>query len=110
MAITKGTLVRGGSFLLNLLNLIPRGGYSDLTPLEGPWPDARRSCSLDITMSATFLKASSSSSTEPPRAVLAKLMELPTYTGSCVFLAKSFARRVVNSNVGSTVHNGVDKG
>lgn len=51
-----------------------------------------------ITTSTTFLNPSISSSTVPPMPALAKLIELPTYTGLFVLLAKRRASRVVNSN------------
>lgn len=66
--------------------------------------------SLERTRPATCLKASSSSSTLPPRPAPMKLTELATYVGSPDFLATSLARRVVNSMVGSTVLSGVDSG
>jgi hypothetical protein len=56
------------------------------------------SCSLSDTTCTMVLKASISSSTVPPIPALAKLIELVTYTGSCDFRAKSFAKRAVNSN------------
>lgn len=60
--------------------------------------------------STTLLKPSISSSTVPPMPALAKLMEFPTYTGFCSFLAKSFASLVVKSMVPGGVNSGVLNG
>lgn len=60
-----------------------------------------------VTTSTTLLSPSISSSTVPPIPALAKLIELPTYTGFASFLARTFAKRVVKSNVPAWVNRGV---
>jgi hypothetical protein len=63
--------------------------------------------SKPVTTSTTLLKPSISSSTVPPIPALAKLMELPTYTGLPVLRASSLERRVVKSSVPPWVYSGV---
>jgi hypothetical protein len=63
--------------------------------------------SVSITTSTTLLNPSISSSTVPPMPALAKLIELPTYTGLPVLRASSFDNRVVKSNVPPWVNSGV---
>jgi hypothetical protein len=59
------------------------------------------------TTSTTLRKPSISSSTVPPIPALAKLVELPTYTGLPNFLASIFPSRVVKSTVLLCVKRGV---
>jgi hypothetical protein len=63
--------------------------------------------SVSITTSTTLRNPSISSSTVPPMPALAKLIELPTYTGLPVLRASSFDSRVVKSNVPPWVNSGV---
>ena len=63
--------------------------------------------SSPMTTSTTLRKPSISSSTVPPIPALAKLVELPTYTGLPNFLASIFASRVVKSKVLPCVKRGV---
>lgn len=58
-------------------------------------------CTCATTTSTTLLNPSISSSTVPPIPALAKLIELPTYTGLPVLRASNLAILVVNSNVDS---------
>lgn len=60
-----------------------------------------------ITTSTTLRKPSISSSTVPPMPALAKLVELPTYTGFPVLRASTFESRVVKSSVPPCVKRGV---
>lgn len=55
------------------------------------------------TTPTTLRNPSISSSTVPPMPALAKLIELPTYTGFPNFRASTFARRVVKSSVAPCV-------
>ena len=66
--------------------------------------------SKPVTTSTTLRKPSISSSTVPPIPALAKLMELPTYTGFPVFRASSFDSLVVKSSVLPCVKSGVLRG
>jgi hypothetical protein len=59
------------------------------------------------TTSTTLRNPSISSSTVPPIPALAKLVELPTYTGLPNFRARIFAKRVVKSKVLLCVKRGV---
>ena len=60
-------------------------------------------------ISTQRLKPSISSSTDPPApAAAAKLIELPTYTGSCIFLASTRASRVVKSIEPSWIYRAVE--
>lgn len=60
-----------------------------------------------ITTSTTRLKPSNSSSTVPPMPALAKLVELPTYTGFPVLRASNLDNRVAKSRVPPCVKRGV---
>jgi hypothetical protein len=84
---------------------LPFGSYSprDHAPASLSFPLS----SVSITTSTTLRKPSISSSTVPPMPALAKLIELPTYTGLPVLRASSFESRVVKSSVLPWVNSGV---
>jgi len=63
--------------------------------------------SRPVTTSTTRLTPSSSSSTVPPMPALAKLVELPTYTGFPVLRASNLDSRVAKSRVPLFVKRGV---